>query len=88
MDDSAIEERIAEIKGTAVHNCLAGGRSFPSYLQWNLLGPLMIEYEICLRHEVDGSWVCTHNKILNKWLSKDKCPKRAILLAIIEANNE
>lgn len=49
---------------------------------------LMVKYEICLRRELDNSWICTHNKLLKSWLSKNISPNKAICLAIIEANNE
>ncbi|MBL4795857.1 MAG: hypothetical protein JKY50_00430 [Oleispira sp.] len=95
MNDLELEEAVAEIEGTAVHNCLAGGRSFPSYLEWRLTGPLMEKHSIELSPLFNGEWCAS---FINTYTftgdpvygiqAVDKSPTRAILLAIIEANNE
>lgn len=92
MDDLELEERVAEIKETAVHNCLSGGRSFPSYLDWRLLGTLITDHDIDLiapyRKNGETKWKA---QMFSKHYSDviqayDENPCRAVLLCFIEAH--
>lgn len=94
LTDLELEEKVADIKGTAQHNVLAGGRSFPSYLEWRLLGPLMIENDIDLiapyRKNGDTKWEAQMfiEKFSDVSQAYDENPCRAILLCFIEAHKE
>jgi hypothetical protein len=96
MNDLQLEEAIADLEGTAVHNCLAGGRSFPNYLTNNALCfQLMVKYSIELTPLFRGDWCAsviteyTYNEdpVINIQ-AVDCKPSKAILLAIIEAHKE
>ena len=86
-----LEERVAEIKGTAVHNCLSGGRSFPSYLDWRLLGPLMVEHQVNVTYDAPTAFICGGDNFDGCLAVKsfdegcDESVRRAILICIIRS---
>ena len=94
LTDLELEERVAEIKGTAQHNVLAGGRSFPSYLGWKLLGPLMIEHDMDFisPYRKNGDTLYEAQMFINGQAdvvnAYDEDPRRAILICFIEAHKD
>jgi hypothetical protein len=87
MDDLKLEESIAYLEGTAVHNCLSGGISFPSYLRWSLIGQLIVKYDCSVVNVGDGEFI-VQCKMATVDTDVDTNLNRAILLAILEANSE
>lgn len=90
MKYSKLEEAIADLEGTAVHNCLSGGRSFPSYLEWRLLGPLMMKHEVSIDRYTDSVYIESDyndkpHKAHVSFAADDLSINEAILLCIIKA---
>ena len=87
LTDLELEEKIAYLEGTAVHNCLSGGISSPNYLHWNLIGPLIVKYECSIVNVAIGAFIaqCKMSAIDT---DENTTLNRAILLAIIEAHKD
>ncbi len=94
MTDDELELAVAFIQGTAVHNCLSGGYSYPSYLDWRLVGRLIVQYDMDFisPYRKNDETLYEVNMFIKGQSDTvqvyNACPLRAVLLCLVESRKE
>ena len=86
--DLELEEKIADLEGTAVHNCLDNTRSFPRYANnLALTFNLMVKYKVSINRDFEYVEIDNDTIYNQKAFKSESEIPRAIIMCILTSEN-